>query len=167
MLYTDTKEKNIVIGENKMFKLPKQRVIDNGESGGIITVFTQALWVFNVFNFVMISVIFYQTNIKGLIPIPMWAYFVLIVIITAAWDLFFYLYLYPSIYIFSNKQTFNPERNPMHRELLEMKKDLEEMKQIMIGIKTDKKDELIGKKLITDGVITEREHRGVMELPAE
>lgn len=110
-----------------MFKLPIQKRIDNGELGGAWTIFNQSLSILGLLNFVQLTMIAYIMVFKPYISLLVFVF--LYVFSFSAWIIIYYVYLLPSIIVFSNRQSFTPERNPLNREIQEIRKDLEEIKR--------------------------------------
>lgn len=96
-------------------KIIKQRKIDDGEIGGFLSIFTQSMFIFSIANFLGISALVYQSILKYYVPL--WIFFILIVIGYFGWMAVYYTFLMPSMIRFGNRQHYT-HGNPMKEDII-------------------------------------------------
>lgn len=82
----------------------KQLLIDNGQVGGFIQVVVNSMFVFNFMTFINSSVTVYDSYLKSLIP-P-YLGFALLAAISIGWWVVYYVFIFPSIVQYSNRQSY-------------------------------------------------------------
>lgn len=112
----------------KFSGLLKQYNIDNGQLGGTLKMFLETQFLFAVLSFVGVMRLWYLTDFKDKISIPLF-----VLIIGIGYGIIVYIYftvLYPSQTKFANRQIAT-HGNPMMERLDEIKGDIEKIKKQM------------------------------------
>ncbi len=103
--------------------LPKQR--ETGTFlGGLITLIQRCQFYFSLLNFLMILATFYYTTFRHVtpIPIPFLAFLLVMAGILLVLMIVEYTVIYPSFIAFQAHQAYNPQRNPLVKDVEEIKK---------------------------------------------
>ena len=133
--FTATISKVIVMKFPKL--LPKQ--IETGTTlGGLITLIQRCQFYFSILNFLMILATFYYTTLKHVCPfIPFWVFVLTMAGLLLALMVLEYTIIYPSFVAFQAHQAYRKERNPIVRDMENIKRELEEIKKILEEMKKE------------------------------
>lgn len=103
----------------------KQRRIDTGQIGGVLSIFTQSMFIFGIVTFLNTSALVYQSILKNYISL--WGFIITIGIGLLGWMTIYYSILMPSMIQFGNRQGY-AHGNPMREDIEIIKKELKEIK---------------------------------------
>jgi len=117
-------------------KVPKQ--IETGTTlGGIITLIQRCQFYFSALNFLMILATFYYTTFRHVYPsIPFWIFLVIMAGLLFALMTLEYTVIYPSFVAFQAHQAYRKERNPIVKDIEEIKNEIKELKKILKEVST-------------------------------
>jgi len=117
-------------------KPPKQ--IETGTTlGGIITLIQRCQFYFSALNFLMILATFYYTTFRHVYPsIPFWIFLVIMAGLLFALMTLEYTVIYPSFVAFQAHQAYRKERNPIVKDIEEIKNEIKELKKILKEVST-------------------------------
>lgn len=96
----------------------KQHIIDKGQFGGIIQIFSNSLIILSPISFIGILALNYDRYIKYWIDLNTFIFLSVVVFIIYEW--IFFIFVFPSIVQFGNRQSYTHE-NPIKREFDEIK----------------------------------------------
>lgn len=99
----------------------KQLKIDNGQVGGLVTIFIQSMFIFNFFTFINTCAIMYHTFLHEYVSLAVGI--ILMFAGALLWWLAYYAIVYPSMIRFTNRQQY------LHDSPIQ--KDLEEIKEML------------------------------------
>lgn len=105
----------------------KQLQIDNGQIGGVIQMFLQSMFIFNMLTFVNTSILVYQSFLCRYISFNL--FFIVFFILLISWISFFYLIIYPSTVRFSNRQAYT-HGSPIKADFEKIITILEDIKHV-------------------------------------
>jgi len=115
-------------------RLPfKPKQIETGTTlGGLITLIQRCQFYFSMLNFLMILATFYYTTLRHVNPsIPFWLFVIILAGVLFVMMALEYMVIYPSFVAFQAHQAYKKERNPIVRDLEEIKKELRELKEVL------------------------------------
>lgn len=108
-----------------MKKILNQHKIDTGQLGGLISVFGNSLIILSPFSFIGIVALNYDRYIKHWLDLN--TFIVISVISFIFYEWIFFVFVYPSIIQFSNRQICAHE-NPIYNDIKDIKASIEEIK---------------------------------------
>jgi 5-bromo-4-chloroindolyl phosphate hydrolysis protein len=103
----------------------KQRRVDSGQIGGVLSIFTQSMFIFGIVTFLNTTALVYQSILKYYISL--WGFVIIIVIGLLLWMAIYYVIIMPSMIQFGNRQGYT-HGNPMREDIEIIKKELKEIK---------------------------------------
>ena len=106
-------------------KIIKQRRVDTGQIGGILSIFTQSMFIFGIVTFLNTSALVYQSILKYYISLPIFV--VTIGVVLFGWMIIYYSIIMPSMIQFGNRQGYE-HGNPMREDIESIKNQLKEIK---------------------------------------
>lgn len=106
-------------------RMVKQRRIDSGQIGGIISIFTQSMFVFGIVTFLNTTALVYQSILNYYISL--WGFVIIIVVGLFGWMAIYYVIIMPSMIQFGNRQGYT-HGNPMREDIETIKKELKDIK---------------------------------------
>jgi len=108
----------------------KLKQIETGTTlGGVVVLLQRCQFYFSLLNFLMILATFYYTTLKHVIPVSFMQFVVFMAGILLVLMLIEYMIVYPSIVAFQVHQAYM--RNPLRRDVEEIKQEIEEIKKIL------------------------------------
>ena len=110
----------------------KQRRVDTGQIGGILSIFTQSMFIFGIVTFLNTTALVYQSILKYYISLPI--FLITILVGLSAWMMIYYVIIMPSMIQFGNRQGYT-HGNPMRDDIEILKKQLKEIKDELRNIK--------------------------------
>ena len=106
-------------------RMIKQRRVDNGQIGGVLSIFTQSMFIFGIVTFLNTTALVYQSILKYYISL--WGFVIIIGTGLLLWMAIYYVIIMPSIIQFGNRQGYT-HGNPMREDIEIIKKELTEIK---------------------------------------
>lgn len=106
----------------------KQKHIDNGKLGGIISIVINSMFVFNFVTFVNTTLTVYDRWLRDIIPL--WSCVLLIGCCSLVWFAIYYVIIYPSIMQFANRQAYIHE-SPIKAEFDKLNSRLDEIEKLI------------------------------------
>lgn len=106
-------------------RMIKQRRIDTGQIGGVLSVFMQSMFIFGIVTFLNTTALVYQSILRYYISI--WGFVIIIGIGLLLWMAIYYVIIMPSMIQFGNRQGYT-HGNPMREDIETIKKELKEIK---------------------------------------
>lgn len=103
----------------------KQRRVDTGQIGGVLSIFTQSMFIFGIVTFLNTTALVYQSILKYYISL--WGFVIIIGIGLFGWMTIYYSILMPSMIQFGNRQGY-AHGNPMREDIEIIKSQLKEIK---------------------------------------
>lgn len=103
----------------------KQRRVDTGQIGGVLSIFTQSMFIFGIVTFLNTTALVYQSILKYYISL--WGFVIIIIIGLFGWMAMYYVIIMPSMIQFGNRQGYE-HGNPMREDIEIIKKELKEIK---------------------------------------
>lgn len=102
----------------------KQKSIDNGQIGGMISVLINSGFPFTLLSLIGIATLNYDKFLK--VYMSFTSFILLAVFALLIWEYIFYVYVFPSFVIFSNRQSCT-HSNPMMDKLNQIENKIEEL----------------------------------------
>ena len=118
----------------------KQRRVDNGQIGGVLSIFTQSMFIFGLVTFLNTSALVYQSILKYYISL--WGYIIIIGVGLLGWMTIYYSVLMPSMIQFGNRQGY-VHGNPMREDIDIIKSQLKEIKSELHPKKKKRKHKML------------------------
>ena len=106
-------------------RMIKQRRVDSGQIGGVLSIFTQSMFIFGIVTFLNTTALVYQSILKYYISL--WGFVIIIGIGLLLWMAIYYVIIMPSMIQFGNRQGYT-HGNPMREDIEIIKKELTEIK---------------------------------------
>jgi len=106
-------------------RMIKQRRIDTGQIGGVLSIFTQSMFIFGIVTFLNTTALVYQSILKYYISL--WGFVIIIGVGLLLWMAMYYVIIMPSMIQFGNRQGY-AHGNPMREDIEIIKKELKEIK---------------------------------------
>jgi len=103
----------------------KQRRVDTGQIGGVLSIFTQSMFIFGIVTFLNTTALVYQSILKYYISL--WGFVIIIGTGLLLWMAIYYVVIMPSMIQFGNRQGYT-HGNPMREDIEIIKKELKEIK---------------------------------------
>jgi len=117
----------------------KLRQIETGTKiGGILTLLQRCQFYFSLLNFLMILATFYYTTLRHILSIPFLVFAVGMAGALFALMVIEYVVIYPSFVAFQMHQAY--KRNPLVRDVEEVKKEVKELRKIVERILLEEVD---------------------------
>lgn len=113
-------------------KMLRQRHVDTGEIGGLISVFINSMFIFSFFTFINTTGLVYQSILKYYISLEM--FLIIISLLSLCWMVFYYIVIMPSQQQFASRQSYI-HNNPVQKDLKEIKEGLEQVRKDMETLK--------------------------------
>jgi len=124
----------------KILKLKVPKQIETGTFiGGIITLLQRCQFYFSMLNFLMILATFYYTTMRHVIPISFLLFVTIMAGLLFVLMLIEYVIIYPSFVAFQNYQAYL--RNPLTNDVLEIKREVAEIKKILMNCYVNESNE--------------------------
>ena len=106
-------------------RIIKQRRVDTGQIGGVLSIFTQSMFIFGIVTFLNTSALVYQSILKNYISLL--GFIVTIGVGLFGWMVIYYSIIMPSMIQFGNRQGYE-HGNPMREDIEVIKRELKEIK---------------------------------------
>lgn len=110
--------------------VPKQRKMST-RVGGLLIMVGETMFLFSILNFIMITRLQYYSSgdsyIRTLFPHYI-VFLIALSVIAFIGMMFTYVYIFPSKQKFSQEQAIKDDRSPMYQKILEIQKELNEMR---------------------------------------
>ena len=106
-------------------RIIKQHRVDTGQIGGVLSIFTQSMFIFGIITFLNTSALVYQSILKNYISLL--AFIITIGIGLFGWMVIYYSIIMPSMIQFGNRQGYE-HGNPMREDIEVIKRELKEIK---------------------------------------
>lgn len=106
-------------------RMIKQRRVDTGQIGGVLSIFTQSMFIFGIVTFLNTTALVYQSILRYYISL--WGFVIIIVVGLLLWMAMYYVVIMPSMIQFGNRQGYT-HGNPMREDIEIIKKELKEIK---------------------------------------
>lgn len=106
-------------------RMVKQRRVDTGQIGGVLSIFIQSMFIFGIVTFLNTTALVYQSILKYYISL--WGFVITIIIGLFGWMAMYYVIIMPSMIQFGNRQGYE-HGNPMREDIEIIKKELKEIK---------------------------------------
>lgn len=123
--------------------IPKQKKM-SAHLGGFLILLAKTMAFISMFNFVMITRIQYYNAdddiIRTIFPHYIWFLFA-VTIVTLFAMIAIYVFVMPSEFMFSNRQSIKDERNPIYNLLKEMSSEVKEIKEEIVNMKREINDQ--------------------------
>lgn len=116
-------------------RMIKQRKVDSGQIGGVLSIFMQSMFIFGIVTFLNTTALVYQSILRYYISI--WGFVIIIGIGLLLWMAIYYVIIMPSMIQFGNRQGY-AHGNPMREDIETIKKELKEIKGELRNTKKDK-----------------------------
>ena len=116
-------------------RIIKQRKIDTGQIGGVLSIFTQSMFIFGIVTFLNTSALVYQSILRYYVSL--WTFVIIIGVGLLLWMYIYYSILMPSMIQFGNRQGYT-HGNPMREDIEIIKKELKEIKSELRYIKKNR-----------------------------
>lgn len=110
----------------------KQIKIDNGQIGGAIAVFSNAMFIVQFGTFITVCGIAYDSFLHKFVSLQMG--FLILAIGAIMWFCFYYFIIYPSAMSFQNEQAYKHD-SPIKSDFEDIKLELEDIKKEINEIK--------------------------------
>lgn len=110
--------------------VPKQRKMST-RVGGLLIMVGETMFLFSILNFIMITRLQYYSSGDSYIRTLFPHYIVFLIglsVIAFIGMMFTYVYIFPSKQKFSQEQAIKDDRSPMYQKILEIQKELNEMR---------------------------------------
>lgn len=110
--------------------VPKQRKMST-RVGGLLIMVGETMFLFSILNFIMITRLQYYSSGDSYIRTLFPHYIVFLIglsVIAFIGMMFTYVYIFPSKQKFSQEQAIKDDRSPMYQKILEIQKELYEMR---------------------------------------
>lgn len=111
----------------------RQRHIDSGQIGGLISVFINSMFIFSFFTFINTAALVYQSILKYHLSLT--AFGLIIGVSAVIWMGFYYSIVMPSQQQFASRQSYI-HNNPVQKDLKELKDSMDQLKKDMEFLKT-------------------------------
>jgi len=99
--------------------------------GGLLIMVGETMFLFSILNFIMITRLQYYSSgdsyIRTLFPHYI-VFLIALSVIAFIGMMFTYVYIFPSKQKFSQEQAIKDDRSPMYQKILEIQKELNEMR---------------------------------------
>ena len=106
-------------------RIIKQRRVDTGQIGGVLSIFIQSMFIFGIVTFLNTSALVYQSILSHYISL--WGFIIIIGIVLLLWMTIYYVIIMPSMIQFGNRQGYE-HGNPMREDIESIKIQLKEIK---------------------------------------
>lgn len=106
-------------------RIIKQRRVDSGQIGGILSIFTQSMFIFGIVTFLNTTALVYQSILRYYINL--WGFVIIIGIGLLLWMMIYYVIIMPSMIRFGNRQGYE-HGNPIREDIEIIKRELKEIK---------------------------------------
>lgn len=116
-------------------RMIKQRRVDTGQIGGVLSIFMQSMFIFGIVTFLNTTALVYQSILRYYISI--WGFVIIIGIGLLLWMAIYYVIIMPSMIQFGNRQGY-AHGNPMREDIETIKKELKEIKSELRHTKKNK-----------------------------